>query len=108
MELTFAIRTDSQGHPFTWSENTVSVVQTMVDLKLEFSGNFFGVFAGVLELQSCHLSKSLKFAKMLLAVIRTYGKLVSAHYGTFLHILEVNDTFLKKAGLAALQKAQKQ
>lgn len=108
MELTFAIRTDSQGHPFTWSENTVSVVQTMVDLKLEFSGNFFGVFAGVLELQSCHLSKSLKFAKMLLAVIRTYGKLVSAHYGTFLHILEVNGTFLKKAGLAALQKAEKQ
>lgn len=28
MEFTFAIRTDSQGHPFTWSENTVSVVQT--------------------------------------------------------------------------------
>lgn len=79
----------------------------MVDLKPEFSGNFFGDFAGVLELQSRHLSNSFKFVKMLLAVIRTYGKLISAHYGTFLHILEINDTFLKKAGLAAFQKAEK-
>lgn len=108
LELTFAIRTDHQGHLFTWSENTVSVVQTMVDSKPEFSGNLFSIFARVLELQSPHLSKSLKFAKMLLAVMKTYGQLVSAHYSTFLYILEVNDTFLKKAGLAALQKAAKQ
>lgn len=80
----------------------------MVDSKPEFSGNLFSIFARVLELQSPHLSKSLKFAKMLLAVMKTYGQLVSAHYSTFLYILEVNDTFLKKAGLAALQKAAKQ
>ena len=108
LEVIFAIKTDSQGCPFAWSENTVSVVQTMVDLKPEFSSNLFATFSGVLEQQSRYLSKSLKFAKMLLAVIRTCGQLVSVHYNTFLHILEGNDTFLKKAGFSALHKVSKQ
>lgn len=104
LELIFATKSENQGCPFLWSENTVSVVQTVVDLKPEFSDDLFRTFAGVLEQQSRHLSKSLKFAKMLLAVIKTYGKHVSMHFNTFVRILEGNETFLKKAGLSALQK----
>lgn len=107
LELIFATKLDSQGCPFSWSENIVSIVQTVVDLKQDFSSNLFGTFAGVLEQQSRHLSKSLKFAKMLLAVIKTYGQHVSMHLNTFVRILEGNDTFLKKAGLSALKKISK-
>ena len=104
LELIFATKFDSEGCPFSWSENVVSVVQTVIDLKPEFSSDLFGACAAVLEQQSRHLSKSLKFAKMLLAVIKTYGQHVSMYFNTFVHILEGNDTFLKKAGLSALQK----
>lgn len=107
LELMFETKLDSQGRSFLWPENIVSVVQTVVDLKPEFSNDLFGTFAGVLERQSQHLSKSLKFAKMLLAVIKTYGQHVSVHFHTFVRILEGNDTFLRKAGLSALQKTSK-
>ena len=107
LELIFATKLDSQGCPFTWSEDIVSIVQTVVDLKPDFSSDLFESFAGVLEQQSRHLSKSLKFAKILLAVIKTYGQHVSIHFNTFVHILEGNDTFLKKAGLSALKKISK-
>ncbi|XP_078373737.1 uncharacterized protein LOC144657283 [Oculina patagonica] len=107
LELIFSTKLDSQGCPFSWSENIVSVVQTVVDLKPEFSSDLFGICTGVLEQQSRHLSKSLKFAKMLLAVIKTYGQHVSMYFNTFVRILEGNDTFLKKAGLSALQKISK-
>lgn len=107
LELMFETKLDSQGCAFLWSENIVSVVQTVVDLKPEFSNDLFETFVGGLEQQSQHLSKSLKFAKMLLAVIKTYGQHVSVHFHTFVRILEGNDTFLRKAGLSALQKTSK-
>jgi len=107
LELIFATMSDSQGCPFLWSEDIVSFVQTVVDLKPDLSNELFESFAGVLEQQSRHLSKSLKFAKILLAVIKTYGQHVSMHFNTFVHILEGNDTFLKKAGLSSLKKIAK-
>lgn len=107
LELIFATKSDSQGCPFSWSEDIISIVQTVVDLKPDFSSDLFESFTGVLEQQSRHLSKSLKFAKILLAVIKTYGEHVSMHFNTFVHILEGNDTFLKKAGLSSLTKVSK-
>jgi len=107
LELIFATKSDSQGCPFSWSEDIISIVQTVVDLKPDFSSDLFESFTGVLEQQSCHLSKSLKFAKILLAVIKTYGEHVSMHFNTFVRILEGNDTFLKKAGLSSLTKVSK-
>lgn len=107
LELIFATKSDSQGCPLSWSEDIVSIVQTVVDLKPDFSSDLFESFVGVLEQQSCHLSKSLKFAKILLAVIKTYGQHVSMHFNTFVRILEGNDTFLKKAGLSSLKKISK-
>ena len=101
LELIFATKSDSQGCPFSWSEDIISIVQTVVDLKPDFSSDLFESFTGVLEQQSRHLSKSLKFAKILLAVIKTYGEHVSMHFNTFVRILEGNDTFLKKAGLSS-------
>ena len=41
---------------------------------------------------------------MLLAVIKSYRQHVSIHQNTFIYILEMNKTFLKKAGLTALKK----
>ena len=107
LELILATKSDSQGYLFSWSEDIVSIVQTVIDLKPDFSSDLFESFVGVLEQQSHHLSKSLKFAKILLAVIKTYGQHVSMHFNTFVHILEGNDTFLKKAGLSSLKKISK-
>lgn len=107
LEIIFATESDSQGCPFLWSEDIVSFVQTVVDLKPDLSNDLFDSITGVLEQQSCHLSKSLKFAKILLAVIKTYGQHVSMHFNTFVRILEGNDTFLKKAGLSSLRKIAK-
>ena len=107
LELIFATKSDSQGCPISWSEDIVSIVQTVVDLKPDLSSDLFESFAGVLEQQSRHMSNSLKFAKILLAVIKTYGQHVSMHFNTFVHILEGNDTFLKKTGLSSLKKISK-
>ena len=102
-----SIKSETQGCSFLWTEDTVSVVQTLVDLKPELRNDLFGTFASVLEQQSRHLSKSLKYAKMLLAVIKSYGQQVSQHLDYFVRSLEGNKTFLKKAGLAALKKNTK-
>lgn len=107
LELIFSIKSDSHGCPISWSEDIVSVVQTVVDLKPDLSSDLFESFTVVLEQQSRHMSKSLKFAKILLAVIKTYGQHVSMHLNTFVHILEGNDTFLKKMGLSSLKKISK-
>jgi len=107
LQLILSIKTNNEGCPFSWTENTVSVVQMLVDLKPELSSHLFETLASVLEVQSCHLSKSLKYAKMLLAVIKTYGQQVSLHLNSFVCILEGNKTFLKKAGLSALKKTAK-
>ena len=104
MQLIFSVKSDVEGLPFSWTESTISVVQMLIDLKPEFNEDLFGSFVCVLEQQSQHLTKSLKFSKMLLAVIKTYGQHVSMHQNTFVYILEVNETFLKKAGLTALKK----
>lgn len=103
-QLIFSVKSDTEGLPFSWTESTVSVVQMLIDLKPEFNEDLFGRFVCVLEKESQHLTKSLKFSKMLLAVIKTYGQHVSMHQNTFVYILEVNETFLKKAGLTALKK----
>ena len=104
MQLIFSVKSDAEGLPFSWTESTISVVQMLIDLKPEFNEDLFGSFVFVLEQQSQHLTKSLKFSKMLLAVIKTYRQHVSMHQNTFVYILEVNETFLKKAGLTALKK----
>lgn len=107
MQLIFSVKSDAEGLPFSWTESTISVVQMLIDLKPEFNEDLFGSFVFVLEQQSQHLTKSLKFSKMLLAVIKTYRQHVSMHQNTFVYILEVNETFLKKAGLTALKKNYK-
>ena len=107
LHLIISIKSETQGCSFLWTEDTVSIVQTLVDLKPEIRDDLFGTFASVLEQQSRHLSKSLKYAKMLLAVIKSYGQQVSQHLDYFVRSLEGNETFLKKAGLAALKKNTK-
>ena len=107
LQLIISIKSETKGCSFLWTEDTVSVVQMLVDLKPELTDDLFGTFASVLEQQSRHLSKSLKYAKMLLAVIKSYGQQVFQHLDYFVRILEGNETFLKKAGLAALEKNSK-
>ena len=107
LEQILVIKSDSQGLPFTWSENTVSIVQTIIDFKPGLSRDLFATFIMVLEKQSGMLSKSLKFGKLMLAVINKYCEHIASHYNSFLRIIEGNNTFFKKAGLSALKKAYK-
>lgn len=107
LQLIVSIKANTDGFSFSWTEDTVSVVQTVVDLKPELNEELFGTFASILQQQSSNLSKSPKYAKMLLAVIKLYGRQVSLHVNCFLQILESNETFLKKAGLAALKSTAK-
>ncbi|XP_068754627.1 uncharacterized protein [Montipora capricornis] len=104
LQLVISIKISSNGCSFSWTEDTVSVVQTVVDLKPELDDDLFGTFSNVLEQQSHNLSKSVKFSKLLLAVIKSYGKQVSVLVNCFMRIFDGNETFLKKAGFAALKK----
>lgn len=107
LQLIISIKSETKGCSFLWTEDTASVVQTLVDLKPELRDDLFVTLVSVLERQSRHLSKSLKYAKMLLAVIKSYAQQVSQHLDYFVRSLEGNETFLKKAGLAALKKNTK-
>ena len=88
----------------SWSENIVTIVQTIVDTNVDIGSISFARFSQVLELNSLPLAKSLKFAKLILAVINKYGHHVVEHSKVFENILDSNATFLKKAGRMALKK----
>ena len=88
----------------SWSENIVTIVQTIVDTNVDIGSISFARFSQVLELNSLPLAKSLKFAKLILAVINKYGHHVVEHSKVFENILDSNATFLKKAGRMALRK----
>lgn len=104
LQLVTSIKMTAKNCAFSWTEDTVSVVQTLVDLKPEMSNDLFHTFSRVLEVQSHNLSKSVKFSKMLLAVVKSYRNQVSLYVNCFMHIFGCNETFLKKAGLSALNK----
>ena len=87
-----------------WSENIVAIVQTIIDNKVDIDPSVFQLFSQTLELNSLHLSKSLKFSKLVLAIINKYSCLVTDHYKLFERILDNNTTFLKKPGHSALKK----
>ena len=84
MQWIFSVKSDAEVLPFSGTESTLSIVN--IDVKPEFNEDFFGSFVCVLEQQSQHLTKSLKFSKMLLAVIKSYGQHVSMHQNTRLHL----------------------
>ena len=88
----------------SWSENIVTIVQAIVDTNVDIGSISFARFSQVLELNSLPLAKSLKFAKLILAVINKYGHHVVEHSKVFENILDSNATFLKKAGRMALKK----
>lgn len=104
LQLVTSIKTTAKNSAFMWTEDTVSVVQTLVDLKPEMNNDLFDTFSRVLEQQSHKLSKSVKFSKTLLAVVKCYRYQVSLHVDCFMRIFYCNETFLKKAGLSALHR----
>lgn len=108
LEKILDTRFNSQGSSFKWSEDTVTVLQSIINLKFDiFDKPLFEKFAVTLEQQAPFMGKSLKFAKLLLAIIAKYGLHVKEHHDLFARVLQNNDTFLKKAGISALRKVVK-
>lgn len=95
----------AEGGEFYWSEDIVTVLQTIIDSKANLDKELLDTkYVDTLKVNATVLSKSLKFTKLVLATIRKYGSLVSVHKQSFISILDRNETFLKKAGMASLKK----
>ncbi|OWF54744.1 Fanconi anemia group E protein-like [Mizuhopecten yessoensis] len=89
-------------------EHVVCIYQTLIDTKVELSESMLKDMVVTFHTNSCGLEKNLKYGKLLLAVVNKYG-----HKFT-IEILEVmekevqkNETFLRKALRAALNKIRK-
>ncbi|XP_031558478.1 Fanconi anemia group E protein-like [Actinia tenebrosa] len=86
------------------NEDKVLVMQTIIDGKPVLDDSLFKDYISVLQENSVTMAKSLKFAKLLLATIKNYSAQVVFHKEVMEAILQRNETFLKKAGHAALKK----
>lgn len=88
----------------SWNEDTVLVLQTIIDSKPVLDDSLFKGYISALQENSVAMVKSLKFAKLLLATINNYSTQIVYHREVIEAILQSNGTFLKKAGLVALKK----
>ncbi|XP_071508013.1 uncharacterized protein [Diadema antillarum] len=106
--IVYLVRNIFVNPSFHWSESTTSFIQSILDCKLEVDSSFLHLLVSSLERNAVVQSKCKKFAKLLLAVINKYGKECTPDHVTRLQrSAEVNQTFLKKACLAALKKVQR-
>ncbi|MBN3303372.1 FANCE protein, partial [Amia calva] len=88
-----------------WSEGVLSVIHALLDTKMELSEEMFDQFTVRLSQQAPLFSKSMKFAKMLLAILTKYQSHITvAHKNTLSCCLALNETFLKKSLQVALKR----
>ncbi|XP_041860795.1 Fanconi anemia group E protein [Melanotaenia boesemani] len=89
----------------TWSEAVLSIIHSLLDSKPVLNEDVFTQFTQQLVSQAPNLTKSVKFAKMMLTVLSKYSSHVTAeHKQSLSSCLMLNETFLKKSLHAALKR----
>eukprot|EP00058_Branchiostoma_floridae_P000405 XP_002585893.1 hypothetical protein BRAFLDRAFT_110885 [Branchiostoma floridae] len=92
----------------TWSESTVALLQTVVNQKPPLDTTSLSDLTTATQGQAEKLNSNLKFTKLVLAIIKTYGKEMSQDdVRRFTMVLDCNQTFLKRAASAALKRVTK-
>ncbi|RVE70459.1 hypothetical protein OJAV_G00064890 [Oryzias javanicus] len=96
LQLTFKVE---------WSEAVLSIIHSLLDSEPFLNADIFTQFTEQLVTQGPSLTKSMKFAKMMLTALTKYGSLVNAaHKHSLSTCLMSNETFLKKPLQAALKR----
>ncbi|KAK2189910.1 hypothetical protein NP493_94g04032 [Ridgeia piscesae] len=94
---------------WSWNESTTSLLLNILDLKIDMDNEELSKLVSSVKRSGIQQIKELKFAKVLLEMINKYGKQMTvAHFGQLTEILQQNESFLKKSGLAAIAKLQNQ
>eukprot|EP00062_Callorhinchus_milii_P009435 gi/632953564/ref/XP_007892486.1/ PREDICTED: Fanconi anemia group E protein [Callorhinchus milii] len=89
----------------SWSEETLSVVHSLLEGKVEVTSELFDQFVHKLSQQAGRFSQSMKYARMVLAVLTKYQiHITETHKNTLSCALTLHDTFLKKSIQAALKR----
>ncbi|XP_043932516.1 Fanconi anemia group E protein [Protopterus annectens] len=89
----------------SWCEELLSVVQSLLDKKMELTPEVFDRFIGKLNAEASDFMKSVKYAKLFLAVLTKYqGHITVVHKNSLSCALAANGTFLKKSLQAALKR----
>ncbi|XP_038676296.1 Fanconi anemia group E protein [Scyliorhinus canicula] len=94
------------GHilSITWSEEILSVTYTLLERKVEVTSEIFEQFIQKLSQHAEDFSKSVKYAKVVLAVLTKYQIYITdAHKNILSCALALHKTFLKKSMQAALK-----
>ncbi|XP_054637505.1 Fanconi anemia group E protein [Dunckerocampus dactyliophorus] len=89
----------------SWSEPMLSIIHTLLDSKPNMNEELFTQLTAQLVRQGPRFTKSVNFAKMLLAILTKYGSFVNATNRNDLSgCLMIHETFLKKSLQAALKR----
>ncbi|XP_015195334.2 Fanconi anemia group E protein [Lepisosteus oculatus] len=105
LEQQYQVLVFEQTLTVPWSEDVLLVIHALLETKMELSGEMFDRFIEKLNQQAALFSKSMKFAKMMLAFLTKYQSHVAVtHKSTLAHCLALNETFLKKSLQAALKR----
>ncbi|XP_078693421.1 Fanconi anemia group E protein-like isoform X2 [Branchiostoma floridae x Branchiostoma belcheri] len=92
----------------TWSDTTITLLQTVITQKPPLDSTLLSDLTTAIGAQAENLNSDLKFTKVVLAIIKTYGKQMSQDdVKIFTAVLDCNQTFLKRAALAALKRVAK-
>ncbi|KAI8504003.1 hypothetical protein Bbelb_180710 [Branchiostoma belcheri] len=92
----------------TWSETTITLLQTVITQKPPLDSTLLSDLTTATGAQAENLNSDLKFTKVVLAIIKTYGKqMCQDDVKIFTAALDCNQTFLKRAALAALKRVAK-
>ncbi|XP_078053972.1 Fanconi anemia group E protein isoform X4 [Mustelus asterias] len=87
-----------------WSEEILSVVHALLERKVEVTSEIFEQFVQKLSQHAEVFSKSVKYAKVVLAVLTKYQIYITpAHKNILSCALALHKTFLKKSMQAALK-----
>ncbi|XP_061434997.1 Fanconi anemia group E protein isoform X2 [Lethenteron reissneri] len=88
-----------------WGEGFLTVLQAALDRKMELNAEEVEMLVVVMSAHAASFAKSLKFAKLLLALVNKHGAQVTRGHGaTLAAMVEVGDTFMKRTLRAALKK----
>ncbi|XP_051890873.1 Fanconi anemia group E protein isoform X2 [Pristis pectinata] len=88
----------------TWSEEILSVVHILLERKVELTSELFEQFIQKLSQQAGRFNNSVKYAKMVLAMLTKYPTYITlVHKNMLSHVLAIHTTFLKKSMQAALK-----
>ncbi|CAN0393164.1 unnamed protein product [Lampetra planeri] len=88
-----------------WGEGFLTVLQAALDRKMELNAEEVEMLVVAMSAHAASFAKSLKFAKLLLALVNKHGAQVTRGHGaTLAAMVEVGDTFMKRTLRAALKK----